>query len=218
MGGGALTNKLFMITKIDVTGPEAFAYFEDHLTMGGKTLSDYLSAMSWREGKIYAVVPQNTKPELLFQFESGGIYPYEAPRAENNLMVAIQNDARPVVVDWIDEYLGGIDHCCIFEESSRALGGGWVKESKMEYVSIGKEMYYYFDGENRSKEKIRDALRWSGSYYFLCVLGRLGAESRAAFLPKQEISPLILEELSQQVEAIIVQAYDYEGYLMWERG
>jgi hypothetical protein len=202
---------------MEIISDKAILYVEEQLSLGGKTLSNYLRYIYLQNGRIYSFVPQETTEEHLYNFDSGGIYPFDKKALDtNSSLVPIRNDAKSVIVDFIYEYLQEKDNCCIFEEANGSPSDPWVKESGIEYVSIRNEMYYYFDRENNSKEKIEKALTTSDGYYFLCVLGKLEIDKRALFIPNKEIPPFIFEEFIKQVKAIIVKAYDGEGYLMWE--
>ena len=208
-----------MITKIEITGKKSINYIREHLFLGGKTLSNFLLTISLEKGKIFSIVPEYIDKQKLFNFETGGIYAVDEELLKKRpVLIPIRNDSRPFVIDLIEKYLSANqEHCCIFEEPVGQPDFPYVIESGIEYVSIRNEMYYYFDRENNSKEEIEKALVTSDGYYFLCALGKLEVEKRASFIPKKEISSDILEEFVEQIKAIIVKAYDGEGYLMWVR-
>ena len=62
-----------MTKRVDITSPETFSYIREQLDLSGKTLANQLLSKSLLEGRVFAYVPENTPPELLFRFETGGI-------------------------------------------------------------------------------------------------------------------------------------------------
>jgi hypothetical protein len=205
-----------MIKKIDVTSAKAFDYLQEQLDLSGKTLANQLMAKSLTEGKVFAYVPENTRSELLYRFETGGIYPFDRSLLQNSpALVPIQNDARPVVIDHIVQYLQqSKEHCCLFEDATGAPSDPWVKRSGIKYVHIDDEMYYFF-GSHVQMATVEEALKTSEGYYFLCVLGSLPAEKQKGFSPFTSLNIEQLKDFSSNVVSFFVRAYDGEGYLEW---
>jgi hypothetical protein len=207
-----------MIEKLDVTSSKAIEYFKEQLYLAEKLLSYNLHFLSMEEGEIYSFVPHGTKEEVLYDFYGGSLYPLDTnARAFNPTLIPVQNEAKPVLIDMISEYLRHNNNCCVFEEPVATPDDAWVATSDIDYVRVQKEMFYFFDEENNDKNKLEKALVTSSNYYFLCVLGSLEKEKRALFTPGKEIPTTILEEFAKTPYAVIVKAYDGEGYLIWER-
>jgi len=207
-----------MIKRVDITSPEAFAYVQEQLDLSGKTLANQLLSTSLLEGKVFTYVPENTPSELLYRFETSGIYPFERSLLQNiPALVPVQNDARPVVMEDILKYLHeNKEHCCLFEEPVGRPSDPWVKNSKMKYVHLNDEMYYFFDKDPKSEE-VKDAFRTSDGYYFLCVLSSLRIDDQCGFSPFNSLNSDRLKDFASNVVSFFVRAYDGEGYLQWDK-
>lgn len=205
-----------MIKRTDVTSPETFAYLQEQLDLSGKTLANLLLLMLLTKGRVFAYVPENTPSELLYRFGSGGIYPFDKSLLQNRpALVPIQNDAEPVVINYILQYLQeNKEHCCMFEEAVGEPAHPWVKRSKIHYVHLNEEMYYFF-GYDTEAARLENAFKRSGSYYFLCALSYLHAEKQSAFSPFNSVNGEQLKYFASNVGSFIVRAYDGEGYLQW---
>lgn len=206
-----------MIDKIEVTSSEGFSYLRERLDYSGKTLAKYVMTLPLEKGKLYAIVPEETPYEVLNKFESGVIYPFDRSLLLNGpVLVPVQNDSRPVVINWVSEHINNSkEHCCIFEEPLAYPSDTWVIKSGIEYVHIDKEMYYFFDQGNYSKEKFEEAFNISEAYYFLCILSSLEPNEHAVITPFKEIDPEILKKIVDNLTCFYISAYDGEGYLMW---
>lgn len=208
-----------MIKRIDITSAETFAYLKEQLYLSGKTLSNQLMAKSLKEGKVFAYVPENTAFELLYRFDSGGIYPLDKSLLQNRpAFVTVQNDSRPVVINYILQYLRqNKRHCCMLEEPVRSPSDPSVKRSAIKYLLIEKEMYYFF-GNHVQSEKFENAFRTSEGYYFLCALSSLPAQEQNSFSPFSSLSSEQIKDFASNVVSFFVRAYDGEGYLQWSKG
>lgn len=208
-----------MIKQVDITSPEAFAYVQEQLDLSGKTLANQLLSKSLLEGKVFTYVPENTPLEFLYRFETGGIYPFDRSLLQKTpALVPVQNDARPVVMEYILKYLHeNKERCCLFEEPVGSPSDPWVKNSKMKYVHLNEEMYYFFD-KNAKSEEFEDAFMTSEGYYFLCVLSSLPIDSQDGFAPFNSLNSNQLKNFASNVVSFFVRAYDGEGYLQWNKG
>jgi hypothetical protein len=205
-----------MITRIDITSSETLAYVQEQLDLSGKTLANQLLSKSLTEGKVFAYVPENTPIELLYRFETGGIYPFDRSLLQNSpALVPVQNDARPVVINDILQYLHeNKEHCCLFEEANGTPSDPWVKQSQMKYVHLNEEMYYFFD-KDAQPEEFEDAFKTSEGYYFLCALSSLPVEKQESFSPFNSLNTDQLKNFASNVVSFFIRAYDGEGYLQW---
>jgi hypothetical protein len=205
-----------MIKRIDITSAKAFDYLQEQLYLSGKTLANQMMLTSLTAGKVFAYMPENTPLEILCRFETGGIYPFDRSLLQNKpALVPVQNDSRPVAINYILQYLqDDKKHCCLFEEPLGRPSDPWVKNSKIKYVRLGDEMYYFFSN-NAKKATFEDAFKTSEAYYFLCVLSSLTAEKQNGFSPFSSLSSEQLRYFAANVVSFFVRAYDGEGYLEW---
>lgn len=205
-----------MIQKKEVTGSKAFKYLAEQLSLGGKTLSNCINLLPIQGGKIYAFVPENTLEEQLFNFEAGGIYPNNMKLSKTANLIPIPNEARPVLINIISNYLSITEeNCCIFEESNAKPSDPWISKSKIEYVYKDEEIFYFFDEKNANNILLERAIRVSDGYYFLFALGSINIEDHVRFTPFAAIKFELLKIFSERINSFFVKAYDGEGYLMW---
>jgi hypothetical protein len=178
-----------MIKRLDITSAETFAY-----------------------------VPDNMPPELLYRFGTGGIYPFDKSLLLNSpALVPVQNDARPVAINFILQYLEqNKERCYLFEEPNRIPSDPWVKSSQIKYVHLDKEMYYFFGG-NGHAETFGPAFKTSEGYYFLCALSSLPTGKQNAFSNLSSLTTEQLNDFTSNVVSFFVKAYDGEGYLQWSK-
>jgi len=170
-----------MIKRIDVTGEASFAYLRDQLNMSG-ALAKCLLSTDLSKGKVFAYVPETTPSELLYRFHVGGLYPVDQSLLQNNI-VPIQNDATSDLIKYIFQYLKKSDsHCCLFEEPSARPSDSWVTKTKVDYVHLNEEMFYFFNN-NVQSEIFENSFRAIVGYYFLCTLSSLPVKMQKDFRP-----------------------------------
>jgi hypothetical protein len=208
-----------MIEKKNITRPAALNYVKIELSKGG-VLSTCISSLPLLNGSIFALVPAETSDKNLYDFENGVLYPIDEKLLDaKQPAIPIQNEARPLLVEIIQQYLNANEtNCCLFEDPIRLRTDPIATDSAIDYVHlIGGEMFYFFNSSSNDSSKISKALVTSEAYIFLCALSSLDIAMQNEFLPNKEISLNILEKFAAGVFAFFVKAYDYEGYLMWVR-
>ena len=208
-----------MIINKNVTGAAALTYIKDQLSNGG-VLSTCINRLPLGNGKICALVPENTSDKNLFNFKYGVLYPFDKNLIkENHYSMPIQNEARPVVVEMIHQFLNANDvNCCLFEDPISKPMDPIVTKSPIDYICLkGGEMFYFFNLFNNDSSVISKALLRSENYNFLCALSSVDISLQSEFSPNKEVSLNLIEKFAGGVSAFFVKAYDYEGYLMWVR-
>jgi hypothetical protein len=205
-----------MIQKKNVTSSKAYNYLRKQLDMG-ISLSQCISKLPLEKGEVYSFVPEDTSDEILYNFDFGGVYAIDKEKAISSQISPVKNDARPLVLSEIQNYLNeGEMNCCIFEEPNASPDFPWVKTSGMEYIHLNnQEMFFFFDKENNDNEKVQDAFTTSEVYIFLCVLSELKKEEHAQFAAFNEVAIDAIELFAKNMKKMFVRAYDGEGYLMW---
>jgi hypothetical protein len=207
-----------MIDKKDVTGLAAFKYLRKQLDMG-ISLSQSVNKLPIEDGEVYSFVPVGTSDEALYNFEFGGIYPFDKDELKSTQLSLVRNDARPVVLNEIQSYIiENEENCCIFEEPNASPDFPWVKASRMEFIHLNnEEMFFFFDKKNSAIEKVKEAFNTSEAYIFLCALSTLNISEHAQFEAFKEITIASLELFVKDIRSFFVRAYDGEGYLMWSK-
>lgn len=207
-----------MIKSTDIACAEALDYLRGQLELSGKTLAKLVRSQFFSEGKVFAFVPENTPSELLYRFEAGGIYPYKKRLPQiSPAIVPIQNDAKPIVMNNILQYLQQKkENCCLFEEPCAIPSDPWVRRLQINYVHLNQQMFYFF-GDNTNTVGFEQAFTASEGYYFLCALSTLDTDKQKSFVPFSPVTDELLKEFASNIVCFFVRAYDGEGYLQWSR-
>ncbi len=207
-----------MIVKKIVTGLKSFNYIRSQLNIG-IYLSNCISKLPIENGDVFSFVPEETSEENLFNFGSGGIYPFDKDQLKTTNLIPIRNDSKSIVLNEILEFIKTDEsNCCLFADPSASPNFPWVKSSGIEYVFLKhEEMYYYFDNRKYDLKEINEAFTISDTYIFLCALSSLNLEQRSYFEPFKEITTNSLDIFVKNTSAFFMKAYDHEGYLLWTK-
>ena len=208
-----------MIQQKNVTGTVALNYVKQELSRGG-VLSDCINELPLDAGDIYAFVPSGVSENNLYDFENGVLYPCdESLLSERPLSIPIRNDARPFLVEIIQQYLTSKKvNCCLFEDQLRSPTDPITIASALNYVHLsGDQIFYFFNYNKNNTSTIGKALVTSEAHVFLCVLSSLDIDTQNEFLPKREISIDLLRKFAVGTSSFLVNAYDHEGFLMWSK-
>lgn len=208
-----------VIDKKNVTGEDAFAYIRKQLGVG-KTLSSLMGKLPIEDGVVYSFVPDVALEERVFNFDSGGLYPFNKEVLKTpNLVTPIKNESRPLVVADILNFLGrSKSNFCLFEDPAALPSDPSIGSLGIKYVCLNDtEVYYFFNGSDIAPKKVTEAFIVSEGYIFLCALSSMNIKTQNRFNASSEIAEAILEEFVNGIAMFIVGAYDHESYLMWER-
>jgi hypothetical protein len=205
-----------MTEEINVTGIEAFSYLRKQLDIG-ISLSNCINSLSIEDGEVYSFVPAGTSREKIYNFNLGGIYPFQKEELSSSQLNPIRNDSRQIAICKIRKHIEADDkNCCIFENPNASPYFPWVKTLGIEYVHLrNEEMFFFFDKNNDVIEHVENAFIISEAYIFLCALSSLNENDHSNLAAFKEITVDILELFVKNLSSFFVKAYDGEGYLMW---
>ncbi len=206
-----------VMRKKDVTGLAAFKYIREELSKG-LSLSEYLNnTLTIETGRVYSFVPEDAPENEVYNFDYGMLYGSDSLRKEGQFVMPVRNDATPMVISEIQEYLNlNNTKCCLFEDCTQWAGDFALESSGIEYQKYNtRNIYYFFGLGNNNLEKITDAFFSSNSYVFLCAFSNLDVEEQRKIIPFSEITVESMKLFVTNASSIIVKAYDGEGYLIW---
>ena len=207
-----------MIQQKNVTGTQVLDYIRRELSRGG-ALSDCINELPLADGTVHAFVPAEVAEDKLYDFGNGTLYPVDKPLSTGDpSSMRIQNDARPFLLETIQHYLvAGETNCCLFEDQLRSPSDPITAASKLDYVLLNSNIFYFFNGSKNEPSTLGKALKVSEAHVFLCVLAALDNETQNEFGPYKNITLDLLRRFSSGVTSFFVSAYDHEGFLMWVR-
>jgi hypothetical protein len=194
----------------------ANAYFAERLTEG-LTLSKHLKKfVDLTKGKVNTFAPANLSHEQLHAF-NGCILNEDIP--ENGIQ-AIDNK---LTTEWLVEKIKSFlaeskNNYCIFERPDDYPQNGVIPRFPFWNVLYKDGEPYYILGYNDSKENILEAIMQNTSYsplgmgIFTKIENINSYFSDKDHLGKEDFFKIAAES----TEKIYIQAYDHEGYLLWE--
>ncbi|HLY69793.1 MAG TPA: hypothetical protein VKR53_08685 [Puia sp.] len=208
-----------MIKKTELTSEAAVKYLRDQFYFS-KPLSDLLGNIALEKGKIYALADDIFSNEALQNFEIGSAVDLSKAvyLEDGSYLTPIPDDARKAFIILIKDYLESSPlNCCIIEDPLREPDDPIVLKSKIRYVTVEDQLYYFLDGGS-DPEEIENSVHAGEAYYSLCMLSSFDLGLHKEFAPFSSVSERLLEEIVNNLDSFFVGAYDHEGYLMWTSG
>jgi hypothetical protein len=175
-------------------GSEAFAFIREELSAGG-LLSVRLLLIP-PEGRVIAILPANTAPPALTDFESGD--------------VATSSEADELA-ELIRVSLTEVQGICVFEHPTSRLGD--PRMPQVDFFTVGVAVHPFLTTRSDHGTIVK-AARESHWYPSIGVISRLGSDQPFPE-PGSAMTESFLDDLATQVDTIIVGAYDAESWLLW---
>ncbi len=91
----------------------------------------------------------------------------------------------------------------------------WLSIKPVPYVTCGNDVLFVINRDWASTDRVDLALNEVGAQQELGALGRHRALSTTH---SGEVEGVVLEEFVGTVDAVLLRAFDAEGYLLWVRG
>jgi len=215
MGAGILipveNDRPAVVTPIPL-GQAGFAYVEDELSAFGPLALKTLAAYKGK-GRVFAPLEKGTSPAKAEQFEGG----------KDNPTVAI----RAWIADYITLHWG--KDCQLIAEDPWMTLPDVIRHITTGYFTIDNTPYYTAkeDNDSRSSKDINDSRSSKDDMEQTFTTAAFEPHSWgfAVFvidppvLPiatKKDIDPHTVELLVQNVKAVMISAYDHDGYVVWE--
>lgn len=182
-------------------GPEAIAYVRWSLSSSQGTIATLVLALPLEAGSTFTFAPASADPAQLSRFREsllGGIGTYEA------------------VAAFAMSYLSGShDRCLVFSDVFVSKGDPWLRESFVQYVTCGNEVYHFVPARNATEEAILQTIDNAKGYVTNGIL------TSSPFVPQMhsgdELDQTQLQAMAAATEYILVEAYDGEGFVIWAR-
>jgi hypothetical protein len=196
-------------------------FFEDTLIDANTLSNELLNVIDFTDGYFFTLLPENANLENLYKFTTYGILP-QNPTIEYlvNEQMSTYTEIPTIVQEigtYIFEYmiLNNINFC-IFDDVTRmpndrrhptlfSTNGFFLKQ----------EIYYIINKNDISEANIREGLKLSNSFWHsLCIL----SNATIVDLTNRNLIREKLKEASEKTKVVIVEAYDGEGFIFWEKG
>lgn len=175
-------------------GSEAFAFIREELSAGGP-LGERLLLIP-PEGRVIAILPVDTAPPALTDFESGDV----ARSGEANELAEL-----------IRARLAEVQGICVFEHPTSRVGD--PRMPNVDYFTVGVAVYPFLTTRS-DRGTIVKAAREAHWYPSIGLISSLGSDEPLPE-PGSAMTGSFLEDLATHADAIIVGAYDAESWLLW---
>lgn len=213
------------LTKFELD-QRAINYVYNILLTKGLTLSKYiLNKHNLEQGRIFTILPRTVNEDELYQFSTGGklLIPKDKIRIVNLKGQIIRIEPLPDTSDWLIRWLyNGIKNnpnlIAIFEGDFKPIYS-YIDKLHSHLMIYRQEIYHFFTAADiKSKPNlIKYTLKEAAPFPlrgFLVSINQCKLQKWQGKLIKITINDIKL--LVQNIEKIIVGAYDFESYLIWE--
>jgi len=181
---------------------EAIRFFRERIKTGLPLATGVLSHHDLARGRLWTVVPEHVDHITRENLERGGVFQPPAP--------------RDWLFDTIAKFLSaGPARLCVFEDAvGRSSDSGCIL-LRSRQVTYGEYVYFVLCAEDAHRARIELALREAASAWI--TYGFMTAAPPDWDPNSGRFSRQDLEYLANKTEKIVVDAYDGEGWLIWEK-
>jgi hypothetical protein len=209
-------------SEVALNRPEAFDFVAECLSRGN-TLSRLIrKTIDLRLGHITTFLPPGTSEAAAYEFDFGGKLPppnaTEWLKSEDSVAVPIPT-ALPLLVSKIRAFVGkATGNVCLLENSLASKSDPYTQSMRSRIVSYGEEIYHVLTRHNSSEEAIDAAIDEAFAIpTFVGVFTSLPGDEAQRLRDAVEIGSESLGVCAENVQSIIVGAYDGESFLIWSR-
>ncbi|MGA2481492.1 MAG: hypothetical protein ABSF92_00030 [Candidatus Acidiferrales bacterium] len=199
----------------------AAGYIWDQLS-SGKTLARLLlQSVDLKTGAVAILNPIPLDPTQITEFEWGHV-PSVKESARRITILGQSFLAYPKAnsheqLAQVMTSLAEPDDLCILENELASAGNSWLKRAKSSVGTHGTEVYHMLGYTDRTKERVRDALREAESLpVFVGAIGRQPPNPMSEDSGHLTVSTEQLEAFAKSAYCVFVGAYDGEGYVLWQ--
>jgi len=185
-----------------ILGATAMEYVQGRLANGLSLARGVLTAHDILAGSVRALIPLNAAKSTAERFKQGGLI------------------RGPAAHDWyigvVQEFLSnGREHLCVLENAMARSGDSGLDHFKSRVFVYGDEVYHVLDANEAAAQCIKLAILEAQSAWI--SLGFMIVAPPGSAQRTKRFSSSDLDWMAQSVKRIAVDAYDGEGWLIWER-
>jgi hypothetical protein len=166
-----------------------------------KPLRRALAQLPLDQGVAWTWAPRESVPTLAEL--RGGILPGRTKQTRH----------RNLLVHFVLKYLTSNGDLALIEDESMKPGDPWLtKEPPLpQWLGVGKHLYWYVTEPDIAV--IRKVLVWGlGFFQCMALIPSIGE-----WPPDKRLSSVQIERLAQTADHIVVDAFDFWGYVIWSR-
>jgi hypothetical protein len=205
----------------------AINYIYNVLLTKGSTLSKYILAKyNLEQGRIFTILPNTVNEDELYQFTIGGKLPVPKDKIQiiNLKKQIIRIEPLPTTEDWLISWLydyikNYTNLIAIFEDVVKPTYS-CVAKFRSHLMIYQHEVYHFFTTVDiKSKPNLIKYTLKEADHFplrgFVISIDQFNLRKWRAKIVK--ITRNDIKLLAQNVTNIIVGAYDFESYLIWEK-
>jgi hypothetical protein len=205
----------------DLDKKNAETYCKDILSDGNALSKLIYNLLPFNTGIFYTLLPENADLSRLHFFEHGGILP-KFPEEE----IYIKGFDKPFIGERVNsinpelaiffnrQLMRGNGRSIIFEEVVKSPGDPHTDFLKSHGLLYKEEIYYLLSQKDNKLEIISRAINESYDFsHFVCVITQTSFED----IEDKKFTLKKMKEVCENIEFLIIGAYDGEGYIFWER-
>jgi len=194
-------------------GQEGTAYIERNLTHG-MTLSRIAERrVRTSSGDAWSYLPPGMSRSTALSFRDP-ILPSGRNAGGYDLIEPVVAPSKPLVVEFVLQYLnGGGRRLFLVEDAVARPSDPAITSSRVPCFFVGDEVYEFISRPSATTAGISRAVDQAHSFPFVGVL------TCTDFRPTRGscLSAADLRAMAERMAAVVVGAYDGEGYVIWER-
>jgi hypothetical protein len=203
-----------MLQRFDIT-LGGMNYIQSELALGSDLAVALLNSSELSSGKVSVFLPT-----ILFQFfdtyNDSMLFKYEREKgreATTELWKEIKALKEKLIIEHCQS---ASNRCVIFETWYEKKDVSIVKEKGVSYFSYDDDIYLFLDKSTVGRDIIDHYLGTTRAYPTIVFLSSLPLEVKPLEV-EDEISKNVAKLLIDRSELVLVNAYDDEGFLIWER-
>ena len=175
-------------------------------TSGGLSLSQaFLGCLDSDSGLVYSIWPENATRDKIYSFKDGvgGGFLHHG-------------DIESQFIGYIRSFLSiGTDKVVIFENSLASSGDPWLPKARSHLLFHNGEVYHFLMSRHNEADTVlmhvREAMKsWRNWVLFSSL--PVGTD----LVNRGELDGGVINTLAARTERCAIDAYDFDGYLIWE--
>lgn len=205
-----------------VLGDKAVQYIESRLSLGKTFATLLLEKVDLKKGTVKTLLPEGFSEVEVNEFNVGGKLSQPSsdqwrytlsPRGELLRMTPVPNTDAHLRGQISSFLLSRQNSICIFEDANMLPSDPTFRSLRTRHAEFNDDVYHYLlmtDSDNQITLTLKEAKSW-------LLIGAMCTCPRAWSSELSNLTQECLMDLAQRAEQIIVNAYDGEGYLVWEK-
>jgi hypothetical protein len=187
-----------------------YPYMEECIDEGKQLAKSFKENNNYNNGIFYTYVPENDSEESFYNFRHGWTY------GEEEYKTKILDYLKNFIIKHL---LSDVDAVCISQGGEEQVGDKWLENYKEPYkmLTYNKDIYWLLTNTQSDLSSVERYIQISGGFVptqmiFLTYSSQLHKINNIT----QEIDLSQINESMKRTTKVIINAYDFRGYIFWE--